>query len=157
MEVFEVEIQCSVEVPDGVDGLLETAVITTLTHQKIAPPAGLSLVLTDDAQLQQLNRDYRQIDAPTDVLSFPAHLPDLEMIDFVPYLGDIIISVAYAHRQAAKEGHSLLEELQLLTVHGVLHLLGHDHMEPDEKKVMWEAQTAVLHKLNVHITLPDEA
>ena len=102
MEQFEIDIHVKVDVPDGVGELLETAVTTTLTQQKIAPPAGLSLVLTDDDQLKQLNRDYRQIDTPTDVLSFPAHLPDLEMIDFVPYLGDIIISVPYAERQASQ-------------------------------------------------------
>jgi len=157
VESFEVDVQCLVDVPDGVVEVLETAVFATLSHQKIDPPAGLSLVLTDDDQLQQLNRDFRKIDAPTDVLSFPAQMSDMEIPDRVPYLGDILIAVPYASRQATSEGHSLLEELQLLTVHGVLHLLGHDHMEPVEKAKMWEAQTAVLHKLQVHITLPDEA
>ncbi len=156
MEKFEVDVQCLVDVPDGVEGVLETAVFNTLMHQKIDPPVGLSLVLTDDDQLQQLNRDYRQIDAPTDVLSFSAQMPVVDIPDMVPYLGDILISVPYAARQADQEGHTLMEELQLLTVHGVLHLLGHDHMEPTEKKVMWEVQTAVLHKLHVTITLPDE-
>ena len=156
MERFDVDVQWLIDAPDGVEELLETAVITTLTHQKITPPACLSLVLTDDDQLQQLNRDFRQIDAPTDVLSFPAQMPDIEIPDMVPYLGDILISVSYASRQAIKEGHSLIEELQLLTVHGVLHLLGHNHMEQAEKAKMWAAQTAVLHKLQVYITLPDE-
>ncbi|KAA3663887.1 MAG: rRNA maturation RNase YbeY [Chloroflexi bacterium] len=157
VELFEVDVQCLVGVPEGVAGVLETAVFATLTHQQINPPAGLSLVLTDDDQLQQLNRDFRQIDAPTDVLSFPAQMPEIDIPDMVPYLGDILISVPYASRQATKEGHSLIEELQLLTVHGVLHLLGYDHMEPAEKEKMWGVQTAVLHKLQVTITLPDEA
>lgn len=157
MASFEVDIQCLVDCPDGVEGILKTAVIHTLNHQKIDPPAGLTLVLTDDDQLQQLNRDFRRIDAPTDVLSFPAQPPVVAVPDMVPYLGDILISVPYAARQAAQEGHSLLDELQLLTVHGVLHLLGHDHMEPAEKAVMWVAQTAVLDKLHVTISLPDEA
>ena len=153
---FEVDMQCLVDVPEGVAEALETAVIATLTQQKIDPPVGLSLVLTDDTQLQQLNRDYRHVDAPTDVLSFAAQLPDLDIPDMVPYLGDILISVPYAAQQAAAEGHSLLDELHLLAIHGVLHLLGHDHMAAEEKEVMWAAQTAVLQQLNIHITLPDE-
>lgn len=156
MSAFEVDIQCLVDVPDGVEGVLETAVLSTLTHQQHVPPAGLSLILTDDARLQQLNRDYRGIDAPTDVLSFPARMPDIEIPEMARYLGDILISVPYASRQAAKESHALIDELQLLAVHGVLHLLGHDHMTPAEKEQMWRAQTAVLHQLNVTITLPDE-
>lgn len=156
MSSFEIGLQCLVDLPEGAETVLETAVIATLTQQQIAPPVGLTLVLTDDAQLQQLNRDYRRIDAPTDVLSFPAHLPDVAMPEMASYLGDILISVPYAARQAADEGHSLINELQLLAVHGVLHLLGHDHMARDEMAVMWAAQTAVLRRLNVHIAVPDE-
>ena len=154
--MFDIDIQPQVEVLEGVVALLETAVSNTLTQQNISPPASLSLVLTDDAQLQQLNQAYRQIDAPTDVLSFAAGEPLVELPDAIPYLGDILISVPFASRQAAAEGHSLPDELQLLAVHGVLHLLGHDHMQPAEKEIMWAAQTAVLAQLNVHISLPDE-
>ncbi len=154
--MFDIDIQPQVAVMEGVLSLLETAVSATLAQQNISPPASLSLVLTDDAQLQQLNHDYRQIDAPTDVLTFVADKPLVNLPDEIPYLGDILISVPYASRQAVEEGHSLPDELQLLAVHGVLHLLGYDHMQPAEKEAMWAAQTAVLEQLNVHISLPEE-
>ena len=154
--MYEIDVHCVLEVSDDVVALLKTAVSTTLSHENVTSPATLSLVLTDDAQLQQLNLDYRGIDAPTDVLSFAVdpNLPSLP--GAAPYLGDIIISIPYATRQANQEGHAVNDELQLLTVHGVLHLLGYDHMEPAEKQAMWAVQTAVLHQLNIHITLPDE-
>ncbi len=78
-----------------------------------------SVLLCGDARMRRLNREYRQVDRPTDVLSFPAELPGL--------LGDIAIDVPYAARQARRRGHGLEREVQLLLVHGVLHLLGHDH------------------------------
>jgi probable rRNA maturation factor len=154
--MYEIDLHYLVEGVERLESLLNTAVSTTLTHEKMPAPATLSLVLTDDAQLQQLNHDYRGIDAPTDVLSFAVD-PDMPTIPGAsPYLGDIIISVPYAARQADQEGHSIADELQLLVVHGVLHLLGYDHMTPDEKAEMWEVQTAVLHQLNVYVTLPNE-
>ncbi|CAN5787986.1 rRNA maturation RNase YbeY [soil metagenome] len=95
----------------------------------------VSLRLTDDAEIQQLNTDYRQQAKPTDVLSFAAleaNVPGAESLyEQQPlYLGDIIISVETAARQALESDHSLIEELAWLTAHGLLHLLGWDH--PDE-------------------------
>lgn len=151
---FEIEIQADVAVLDEEMALVETAVIATLHQQAIAPPAMLTIVLTDDAAVRQLNRDYRHVDAPTDVLSFPSGetMPGMDA-----YLGDIIISVPFANQQAIASGHPAIAELQLLAVHGTLHLLGHDHADADEKEVMWTAQTAVLTTLNLaHIT-PTEA
>ena len=107
-------------------------------------PATLTVLLTDDQQLRVLNRDYRGFDETTDVLSFTdgTELPEMGL-----YLGDIAISVPQAQRQADQQGHPLLDELRLLTVHGVLHLLGHDHAEPEEKERMWSAQEIVLNQL----------
>lgn len=154
---FFVDIQIEQEIAVGVEALLETAVITTLQQQQIAPPAELSVLLTDDSQIQQLNRDYRYVDSPTDVLSFPAG-DDIPPIPDLPrYLGDIAVSVPFAKRQAAASGHALLAELQLLVVHGVLHLLGHDHAEPEEKAAMWEAQTAVMTQFGFPNITPTEA
>ncbi len=107
----------------------------------------LSVVLTDDEQLQELNRDYLGIDAPTDVLSFPASETDPESGQ--AYLGDILISAQRAAQQAEAAGHALDAEVQLLVVHGVLHLLGHDHAEPAEKARMWKAQAAILKSLGL--------
>ena len=81
--------------------------------------AGVSVLLCGDVRMRRLNREFRKVDRPTDVLSFPAGTP--------AFLGDVAIDVPYAARQARKRGHSLEREVQLLLAHGVLHLLGHDH------------------------------
>ncbi len=122
--------------------LLERAARAALTHQKRSSDADLSIVLTDNARLRRLNRDYLGIDAPTDVLSFPASESD--PVTGSPYLGDILISLPRARAQAKSAGHTLESEVQLLVVHGVLHLLGHDHAKPKEKAKMWKAQAEIL-------------
>src|SRR5574341_1705851 len=107
----------------------------------------LTIVLTDDARLHELNRDDLRIDAPTDVLSFPASETDPET--GARYIGDILISVPRAQTQADAAGHPLESELQLLVVHGVLHLLGHDHARANDKAQMWKAQTEILERLGL--------
>ena len=132
--------------------LLERAARAALTHQKRSLEADLSIVLTDDKRLQQLNRDYLGIDAPTDVLSFPASESDGSETDpetGSPYLGDLLISIPRARAQAKAAGHALESEAQLLVVHGVLHLLGHDHAKPREKAKMWKAQQEILESLGL--------
>ena len=127
--------------------LIEQAARAALEHESQSPDAELSIVLTDDARLQQLNRDYLDIDAPTDVLSFPSTETDPET--GVRYIGDILISIPRAGAQAEAAGHPLEAEVQLLVVHGVLHLLGYDHAEAKEKARMWKAQTEVLEQLGL--------
>ena len=90
----------------------------------------LSIVLCDDAFIRPLNRDYRGKDAATDVLSFAMQEGD-DLLEEDPILGDLVISVETAGRQAAEQGHDLASELRVLLVHGLLHLLGYDH-EVDE-------------------------
>lgn len=136
----------TVDMPVPLD-LLEQAARATLAHQSAPPDADLTLVLADDAQLHALNREYLGVDAPTDVLSFPADETDPDT--GAPYLGDILISVPYAARQCAQAGNTLEAELQLLTVHGALHLLGHDHDTPEEKARMWQAQSEILDNLGL--------
>lgn len=125
--------------------VLERAALAALVQQSF--DGDLSIVLTDDAQLHELNREYLGIDAPTDVLSFPASETDPETDR--RYLGDILISVPRADEQARAAGHHLEAELQLLAVHGTLHLLGHDHAEVDEKARMWKVQAEVLERLGL--------
>ncbi len=116
--------------------------------------ADMTIVLTDDEQLHELNREYLGIDAPTDVLSFPAAESDPET--GVAYLGDILISIPRATQQAQAAGHSVEAEVQLLVVHGTLHLLGHDHATAEEKARMWESQAEVMSKLGLsHIKVQD--
>jgi probable rRNA maturation factor len=127
--------------------LIERTVRAALAHQKESLDSNLSVVLTDNRKLRKLNRDYLGIDAPTDVLSFPASEPDPET--GARYIGDILISVPYAAQGAKTAGHSLESELQLLMVHGVLHLLGHDHARLREKAKMWKAQAEILESLGL--------
>jgi len=127
--------------------LVERAVKATLMHQSKSVDSELTIVLTDDPQLRKLNREYLGVDAPTDVLSFPVSESDPET--GAPYIGDILISMPYAARSAKKAGHGLESEVQLLVVHGVLHLLGHDHAEADEKSRMWKAQAEILRSLGL--------
>ena len=132
---------------DFPDSLISRAVQTALKYQRESPKANLSIVLTDNRRLRQLNRDYLGIDAPTDVLSFPASEADPET--GARYIGDILISVPYAAKGARQAGHPLESELQLLVVHGVLHLLGHDHAKLKEKAKMWKAQREILTQLGL--------
>jgi len=127
--------------------LLERAASAALEHETESLDSELTIVLTTDARLQELNRDYLGIDAPTDVLSFPASETDPET--GARYIGDILISIARAESQATAAGHPLESEVQLLVVHGVLHLLGHDHAEPTEKARMWKAQSEILERLSL--------
>jgi probable rRNA maturation factor len=127
--------------------LLEQAAHLTLEFSGRSMEVDLTIVLTNDAQLRELNREYLELDAPTDVLSFPASEEDPETGR--PYLGDILISVPRAAAQAQAAGHPLEAELQLLVVHGTLHLLGHDHAEADEKACMWKEQARVLEGLGL--------
>ena len=122
--------------------LLETAARQTVDYTNHDPQAGLTLVIGDHSLLQHYNQQYRGVDAPTDVLSFPADYTDPDTHE--QYLGDVLISLPAAQKQAEAGGHTLTEELQLLVVHGVLHLLGYDHGEPDETRRMQAAQDAVM-------------
>ena len=131
---------------------LRIAAQTTLTHQSAPANAEMTLVITNDQRIQALNRRFRDVDSPTDVLSFPSgeHHPDSDTY----YLGDVLISLPYAQAQANQGGHTLAEELQLLTVHGTLHLFSHDHADPIEKERMWTAQDEILDQLGCSIRSP---
>ena len=121
---------------------VENSASAALSHQKTSAESDLSIVFTSDAEIQELNKSYLGSDHPTDVLSFPAGEIDPDTGHL--YMGDIIISVPQAKSQAAAGGHTLQQEVEVLVVHGVLHLLGHDHAEEDEKAKMWQAQKEIL-------------
>ncbi len=127
--------------------LLQRAARLTLDLESAPVDADITIVLTDDAQLHELNKEFLGVDAPTDVLSFPASESDPET--GTPYLGDILISIPRATQQAQAAGHSVEAEVQLLVVHGTLHLMGHDHAEAEEKARMWAAQAEVMSRLGL--------
>ena len=122
---------------------LETLVKHVLEDHFEDQNTQVSIALEDDVAVHELNLQYREVDSTTDVLSFEGGYQDPETGLF--HLGDIIISLPRAQAQAA--GHALSDELTLLVVHGVLHLLGHDHGDGPEKERMQAAQDAVLQQL----------
>jgi len=133
---------------------LERAADTALQCIGAIPECDLTVVISSDAQLLELNRQYLGIEAPTDVLSFQAD--ELDPETGRRYLGDVIISYPRAQAQAEVGGHAVLDELQLLVVHGVLHLLGHDHGAPEEKEKMWAVQAEALRRLGCAISSPPQ-
>ena len=118
-----------------------------LDAMRIHPQAELSVVLVDEASMEQLHVQWMDEPGPTDVLSFPMDelRPGREDEDPQPgLLGDVVLCPQVARRQARTAGHSAEEELLLLTTHGILHLLGYDHAEADEEKEMFELQRQLL-------------
>ena len=107
----------------------------------------LAIVLADRERMRDLNREYAGQDSPTDVLSFADGSLDPQSGE--PYLGDVVICLPVALEQAVSAGNSPESELALLAVHGVLHLLGHDHGQPAERAKMWEAQQRALSSLGL--------
>lgn len=121
----------------------------TLRHLNLQFEPYVSVTLVDNEFIHNLNRDYRHIDRPTDVISF-AFLDGNNEKDKIfqsgqnVVLGEIYISFDKAREQAASYGHSLDRELKFLFVHGILHLLGYDHMNPDDEKIMFALQDEIL-------------
>ncbi len=130
--------------PVGAESI-ERAAQEALAHESAA--GDLTVVLTGDGELQQLNREYLGLDAPTDVLAFPASEVDPDT--HTAYLGDVLISVPRAKAQAEAVGHPLEAEVQLLVIHGTLHLLGFDHADAGERRRMWAVQREVLDRIGL--------
>lgn len=140
-----IHLESRQEPPPVASDVVERAAAATLRHE--GAEGDVSVVLGDDAHLRELNSRYLGVDAPTDVLSFSSGEVDPD--SGATYLGDVILSVPTAERQAAEAGHTLEAEVQLLVIHGVLHLLGHDHAQAEAKTRMWAAQADVLTSLGL--------
>ncbi len=157
------------QVPGAEDGL-QKAFRACMAREGIQLPAYAQLLICDDAEIHQLNREYRQVDRPTDVLSFPstsahpghtlgqnAHLLRREMDDTgACFLGDIILSLERARAQAEEYGHSLEREMTYLTVHALFHLMGYDHMNEEDKKEMRAMEEKVMADLGVSRVTDEE-
>jgi probable rRNA maturation factor len=155
---IEVDVQIDDRFADAADAdLIERAVAAALADEGAVGPVEVSVLVTDDAALHALNRDYRGVDAPTDVLSFAAEeqgdtlSPSFVLPPDAPrYLGDIAISYERVVAQAAEYGHSRERELAYLTAHGVLHLLGYDHERgPDDAADMRAREEATMERLGL--------
>ncbi|MDX6301795.1 MAG: putative rRNA maturation factor [Nocardioidaceae bacterium] len=118
-----------------------------LDRMRVHPLAELCLKLVDESTIAELNEKWMEKTGPTDVLAFPMDELRPGLVNEEPeegVLGDLVLCVAVAERQAAEAGHRTQDEVELLTVHGILHLLGYDHAEPDEHKEMFDLQARLL-------------
>ena len=149
---YDIDVQIDPQLAESVDDE-RLAEIAHGVLRREGQPTGtaLTLVITTDDAIQELNRLYRQLDRPTDVLAFAAHeigqgsdCDDTGFVtadvDFSRYLGDVVISHDTAATQAAEQGHGLDRELALLVIHGCLHLLGYDDEAPEPRQHMWARQ-----------------
>ncbi|MDQ4074924.1 MAG: rRNA maturation RNase YbeY [Chloroflexota bacterium] len=144
-----IQLQIDPQWAQQVDGeRLARAAHEVLRVERVPEGAEMSLVVVGDEEMVRLNESFRDTSHTTDVLSFPyvSEGIDEEMED---YLGDVILCYDQAARQAEEEGHSVEEELILLTVHGTLHLLGYDDETPEEKAVMWAQQRRIMEQLDL--------
>ena len=156
----EILFDADVEVPEGLTGRMEEVISAALETEGVDLPCEINVLLTDDEGIHQINLDMREVDRPTDVLSFPM----FELEPGVPPegkeyldpatelcpLGDMCISLERAEAQAAEFGHSLEREVCYLTVHSVLHLLGYDHLDEGPMKAQMRArEEAILGTLGI--------
>lgn len=141
----QTELDC---LPVNAEELIRGAVTFALAKNNVA--GDVCVLITDAEEIQRLNFSYRQIDRVTDVLTFPAWEGDAILCPPDGYLGDIAICFERAQEQAEEYGHSLERELAFLSVHGALHLLGYDHMEPDDERKMLVQQDEILNELGYH-------
>lgn len=157
LEVFMENTQEAYPVDDALQQLIERVIQKALEYEGFDKPVEVSVLLVDDTQIQEINNEFRQLDKPTDVLSFP-------MLDFsggrvidnvgdsylgTVVLGDIVVSLQRASAQAEEYGHSFSREVGFLVCHSVLHLLGYDHETEDDRAVMRQKEEAVLELLEL--------
>lgn len=147
--------QRKVKLPQNVKTLLTSAVKASLEVEGVSEPAEVNITFVSDEGIKNINRDFRNINKSTDVLSFP--LGENGVYDVNPengriLLGDVIISVEHALMQAETFGHSFEREMAYLTVHSIFHLLGYDHIdEAEEKRIMREREEAALSAIGLQI------
>ncbi len=145
--------QSDFRIPTGVRMLVRRCCTAVLVHENFTDPAEISVTFVDDDQIHALNKEYRNIDRATDVLSFPLGengVYDTNIDTGAKLLGDIVISIPHALDQADRYGHSLQREIGFLTVHSMLHLLGYDHVNGGIESVrMREKEEAVLTQMGL--------
>jgi len=161
---INIEYEASVKLDFDYEALIKKVIEACMDDEACPYEAEVSILLTDDNTIQEINRDYRNIDSPTDVLSFPAtdfktpgdfsNLEEEHPDSFHPetgelMLGDIVISVERAMKQAEEYGHAIEREIAFLTAHSMFHLFGYDHMEDEERRIMEDKQRKVLDKLEI--------
>lgn len=157
VEVYFKNEQCKYLITPALKKAVRNAVRATLEYIDVRRMTEVSVTFTDNEKIRVLNKEYRQKDAPTDVLSFPLidwesdqELPDDGSSFFPLALGDIIISLEKAHAQAIEYDQSLIREVSFLAIHSTLHLLGYDHeTSPEDEKEMFGIQDIVIGMLGI--------
>ncbi|MDO4731712.1 MAG: rRNA maturation RNase YbeY [Clostridia bacterium] len=147
--------QKAVKIPSGVRMLLRRCCNATLSVEKVEGNVEVSITFVDNERIQELNKRYRNIDAPTDVLSFPMSENgeyEINLSTNAKILGDIVISAEKAYEQAEKYGHSFQREMSYLTTHSMLHLLGYDHEVPKEKAIMREREEFIMAEIGLPLS-----
>ena len=129
---------------EDLEKLIRMVLTEGAKQQKVAEDAEISVLICDADTIHELNRDYRDVDAPTDVLSFALNEGEDDVPEEETELGDIVINLDRAVSQAEEYGHSRDREVAYLSVHGFLHILGYDHYDPEEKKAMRKAEEDIL-------------
>lgn len=147
MEIYYDDRQDDIEITEEIKNLIEKSIAAVLKVENLDENVEVSVSFVGDDEIRDLNRDYRGVDKSTDVLSFPM---DDEFIIESRILGDVIINTRRVMEQAEELGHSNERELSYLTVHSILHLLGYDHMEDEDKKEMREREKLAMKELSIY-------
>ena len=152
IHIFLSDEQDKVTPPDEFEKLIEDCAREALIEEEMDEDAEVSVTLVDNSRIRELNSEYRNIDRETDVLSFPMGDEDGFEVDpdtDAVLLGDIVLSLEKAQVQAEEYGHSFKREVAFLITHSLFHLLGYDHMTPEEEAEMFSKQEKVLEKLGI--------
>jgi probable rRNA maturation factor len=159
MGVYIENLQDKVDIKDEINKLINKSIEIIMENEKFADEYNIDVMIVDNEKIREINSEYRDIDKPTDVLSFPivdmydgeikSSLGDIDKDEGAIILGDIIISIEKAMEQALEYGHSLEREMIFLLTHGVYHLLGYDHDNEEREKKMLEKQNTVLNKMGL--------
>ena len=152
VKVIITDEQKKVRIPTGLRMLVRRACIAVLREEQFEGNAEVSVTFVDDETIREMNRKFRDIDSATDVLSFPLGEDgkyDINPATGAKLLGDVVISLERAQMQAEEFGHSLEREVCYLAVHSMLHLLGYDHMEPQEKAEMRMKEEIVMTRIGL--------
>ena len=147
MEIYFDDRQDDIKITEEIKNLIEKSIAAVLKVENLDENVEVSVSFVGDEEIRDLNRDYRGVDKSTDVLSFPM---DDEFIIVGRILGDVIINTRRVMEQAKELGHSNERELSYLTVHSILHLLGYDHMEDEDKREMREREKLAMKELSIY-------
>ena len=148
LQIYFENVQENERVTYALKMLVRESILATLDYEGKEGHSEVSVTFTDNEGIRAINREYREIDAPTDVLSFPL----FEECDGTRMLGDIVLSLEKCRAQAEEFGHSFERECAFLTVHSTLHLLGYDHVNGEEEEQDMRArQTAIVEKMGLGV------